>query len=390
MAKLRWRIVKVEPLAPNMIYFLLLVKCGTHQAARSVLCALEGNAAKIAGGELYKSLAGTAVRLFKYILCDYFEEVCAAVHAWVHGALEVVAAGHADASAQRETAALRELYTEHVLPDAMLALFNNGLGKLSHVVASSDAAVAAAERPRWVGKFVQWMLDHLARVEHSPTPSRFFTFRAATDRMLTMDLIGFPAHALKTGGVNLREESRKRVQRALGFFHHADASQNLRRLSLCQQLTGGVEALLTADRKPDAPPLAVRLCRGEARGLVRERLQRLIGRMHLDAALEVGPAAGAALATAVDLLLRLLQFEDYPILLCRMSRRWFPETCDWACGRFLAADEAALDGGVGRGGRGTSSRRRGGFWARPSKSSWTTSSSACSSPRSRWSAVTRK
>ena len=168
---------------------MLLVKGGTHQAARSVLCALEGNAAKIAGGELYKALAGTAVRLFKYMLCDYFEEVCAAVHAWVHGALEVVAAGHVDASAQRETAALRELYTEHVLPDAMLALFNNGLGKLSHVVASSDAAVAAAERPRWVGKFVQWILDHLARVEHSPTPSRFFTFRAATDRMLTLSLI---------------------------------------------------------------------------------------------------------------------------------------------------------------------------------------------------------
>ena len=53
------------------------------------------------------------------------------------------------------------------------------------------------------------------------------------------------------------------------------------------------------------------------------------------------------MATAVDLLLRLQQFEDYPFFLCRMSRRWFPETCDWACGRFLAADEAALDVGVG-------------------------------------------
>ena len=53
------------------------------------------------------------------------------------------------------------------------------------------------------------------------------------------------------------------------------------------------------------------------------------------------------MATAVDLLVRMLHFEDYTILLCHMLRRWFPETCDWAYGRFLAAAEAALDVGVG-------------------------------------------
>ena len=50
-----------------MIYFLLLVKCATHQAARSVLCALEGNAAKIAGGELHKTLAGTAAVSYTHL-----------------------------------------------------------------------------------------------------------------------------------------------------------------------------------------------------------------------------------------------------------------------------------------------------------------------------------
>ena len=112
--------------------------------------------------------------------------ICAAVHAWVHEALEVVPAGCGDASAQRELVALRELYTEHGVPDEMLALFNNGLGKLSHVVASSDAAVAAASRPYWVGQLTRWFVAHLARVDASPTFSRFFSFRASTDRMLSL------------------------------------------------------------------------------------------------------------------------------------------------------------------------------------------------------------
>ena len=169
-AKILWSCVTAVPLAPNVRYFLILVKCATHQAALSAKAVVEGLPALLAGGELHKALVGTAVRLFKYVLCDYFEDVCAAVHRWVDQVLEVLDPSKADLTSQQQAAALRELYTEHVLPDAMLVLFNNGLQRMSHVVGVGKTP--ANERPRLVGEFTQWHVTHLARVDSCPCPSR--------------------------------------------------------------------------------------------------------------------------------------------------------------------------------------------------------------------------
>ena len=119
-----------------------------------------------------------------------------------------------------------------------------------------------------VAKFVQWIVKHLLHVDSSPTLSRFFTFRDCTDRMLTMLLIGMPAHALKVRGVKPRKENQKRLGNVLLFFKHPEAPQALRRISLTFQLTGGVEAMVSEMQAircviPAAgktPPL-VRLCR---------------------------------------------------------------------------------------------------------------------------------
>ena len=113
-AKILWSCLSATPLSPNVRYFLILLKCATHQAALSAKAIVEGVPAKIAGGELHVSLVGTAVRFFKYVLCDYFEEVCSAVQAWVQQTLDVVDVSRADVNGQRRTAALRELYTDHV------------------------------------------------------------------------------------------------------------------------------------------------------------------------------------------------------------------------------------------------------------------------------------
>ena len=344
-AKILWSCMSTAPLSPNVRYFLILVKCATHQAALSAKAMVEGVPAKIAGGELHVSLVGTAVRLFKYVLCDYFEEVCAAVQAWVEETLEVVDSSRADISGQKQTAALHELYTDHVLPNLMLALFNNGLDRMSHIVGNGKDPVK--ERPLLVGQFAQFFVTHMAHVDSCPTPNRFFTFRAAVDRMTAMHLVSFPKHALQFRRGNMREESQKRVKRILAFFNHAEAGQLLRRTSLCFQITGGVEALVTAQRQPSEPPLAVRLCKGEADDLVRERLQRIFGCMPLDSFLQIGPAAGALLGTATDLYVRMGQFKEYPTRLVKMSLRWFPESSPTSCDDFLFAPESTLDVGVG-------------------------------------------
>ena len=104
---------------------------------------------------------------------------------------------------------------------------------------------------------------------------------------------------------------------------------------------------MTANRKPDVPPLAVPLCKGEADDLVCRRLQHILGSMPLDPSLEIGPAAGAAMATASDVLIRMGQFKDYPTRLVRMSRRWFPATCATSFDDLLLAPESTLDVGVG-------------------------------------------
>jgi hypothetical protein len=67
------------------VYFLIVVKCATHQSALSARYAVEGTGAKIAGGTLYKEVTGTAVRMFKYIIHDYIEDFVARVRDWVSG-----------------------------------------------------------------------------------------------------------------------------------------------------------------------------------------------------------------------------------------------------------------------------------------------------------------
>ena len=76
-------------------------------------------------------------------------------------------AGHA------RTMKLRRLYTEHVFPDKMLALWNDGIDRLSHVVRASEDPVE--QRPRLVNEFVQCIVTQLMHVDSCPTLSRFFT-----------------------------------------------------------------------------------------------------------------------------------------------------------------------------------------------------------------------
>ena len=84
-AKLLWSCVRQRPLGSMTVYFLIVVKCATHQSALSARYAVEGTGAKIAGGTLYKEVTGTAVRMFKYIIHDYIEDFVARVRDWVSG-----------------------------------------------------------------------------------------------------------------------------------------------------------------------------------------------------------------------------------------------------------------------------------------------------------------
>ena len=93
-AKLLWACVQVCALAGLVRYFLFLVKCAVHQAALTAKSGVIGAAAKAAGGEKYKEITGVAVRLYKYLLNDYYEEFCTSAYEWVFSNVRVVGQAH--------------------------------------------------------------------------------------------------------------------------------------------------------------------------------------------------------------------------------------------------------------------------------------------------------
>ena len=168
---------------------------------------------------------------------------------------------------------MKQLYTEHVLPDDLLELWNNGLGNLSHVIGADRDK--DEEKPRMVAKFVRWLTVHLMKVDAKPVLSRFFTFRQCIEAMLAMSLLGFSQHALHLRKVKPRAENKKRLDLVQKFFRHTEAVQLLKRNCLTFQLTGGLEAILSEVPTEGRIPPVVRLSKGEATELLKVRIPRL-------------------------------------------------------------------------------------------------------------------
>ena len=348
-AKILWTCMQLQPLAPGTRYFLAVLKCATHQTGLTAKSSVVGRAAATGAGEseLYKAITGVATRLFKFVINDYFEEFVFSVREWVCADLLVQPAeAGEDLAATGAAKALQRLYTEHVVPDAMLSLWNQGLGSMRHRLPPGQDPVS--ERPRVVNDFVQWIVKHLLHVDCHPTLSRFFTFRGCIDRMLCMALIGMPQRAFKLRSIKPRAENQKRLRMVLGFFDHPDAQQTLRRTCLAFQLTGGVEAMVSAQPSGDDPPTVVRLVRGDATSCVEGRCERIFGRMvECDPALDVASAVTLLLTVGMDLELRVKAFVAHPVALVRMCKRWFPGSYLHDVHDFLQTPRGRLDVGMG-------------------------------------------
>jgi hypothetical protein len=76
-------------------YFLLVGKCGTHQSALSAKNGVIGRAAAAAAeaageGKEFEDVVANAVRIFKYLVPDYYEDFKFSIATWVHLHVEVV------------------------------------------------------------------------------------------------------------------------------------------------------------------------------------------------------------------------------------------------------------------------------------------------------------
>ena len=350
-ARVIWASITNNPLGRGIKHFMLTVKCMTHQAGLAARSGVEGFSASTAGPKQGNdNVPGAATRLFKYLINDYYEEFTTNVATYVATRLHVVSQDEADRTLLgrgQDVNNLREVYTDHVIPDEMQDLWNVGANDLVHRLASGSDADALASRPALVNRFANFIVKRLLTPDEHPTITRFFTFRQVIDAMLTMDIIGLPQHLLKLSTMKPQEENQKRLKLLQGFFSSPEAKQALRRASLVLQLTGGVEALSSAKVKEAGdPPRIVSFVRGEAHKLVDHRLRHLLITMHKDPLLKPAPALSVLVATSADLILRFNKLKEYPFVLCLMSKRWFRTTYLHAILAFLQEEPDKLDVGV--------------------------------------------
>ena len=117
------------------------------------------------------------MRLFKYLLNDYYEEFCTNVRDWAN-TVDIVEHDEAHLDRGEDVHRLRALYTDHVVLDRMVALWNNGVDNLSHMLAVGADLVAS--RQALVDQFAAFIVEHLLTPDEKPTLTRFFTFRVTS------------------------------------------------------------------------------------------------------------------------------------------------------------------------------------------------------------------
>ena len=164
---------------------------------------------------LHLTLTGTAVRLFKFLLSDYWEEYIAATRSWVDKILVVKSSEYRSAAHEDYMCRLQTLYTPHVISDRCRRLFNGGLNPLTHVVA--DGVNAEAERHAVVQDVIDFVVKDLFTVDEHPTVTRMFTYRNNLDHMLTMHLLGILEPCFRVQKIVPRKVNQERMTRVHGF-----------------------------------------------------------------------------------------------------------------------------------------------------------------------------
>ena len=197
--------LKHREVTQRVRYFMLLGKCGTHQAALSARSAVIGRVAATAAaaageGNEFEFVTATSVRLFKYVVPQYYDDLAKSAEQWISANVTAVvppqaagAAGQPQATVPRhagqpqatDLARLQDLYTKHVIPDAMLHLWSDGTApSLQTYIRDGEDIAAGTQRIR--DEWLLFITTRLLHVDCHPTLTRFFTFRGCVDRLLTL------------------------------------------------------------------------------------------------------------------------------------------------------------------------------------------------------------
>ena len=189
---------------------------------------------------------------------------------------------------------------------------------------SAEASPVYSSLEQAQDALLQLLLRRLLCVDEHPTVTRMFTFKPHVECLLLMDFLGIFDDVVKLRCVQPREQNCKRISKVLAFMHAADTGQFLRRTTLAVCLTDHVQRIC-AQTNSCTEPLLVRLAKGTVSRVVSNDFFKVGSILHLDPQLDFSSALVLLLSAAVDLSLRLRQYQKWPFLAYKLCRKFNPD-----------------------------------------------------------------
>ena len=293
------------------------------------------------------------MRLYKYLMSDYFSEFRTALLGHVASLAFVLrsdeAAVRGAPQADAQAAALEQLYGPDVLPAGVRVILNAGLGRWLHIVPferedeyrNDTARYEAATRAR----ITEVVSKHFLTVDEHPTYSKMFTFASNVDKVLGLILLGLEEKVLRLVTVSPQKKNKGRLDKVNAFAKQPQALQYLKRTSLALRLSQHTHSIC-ANMDTAADPTIVKLAKGRARFAVLGDFSRVAAMLRHDPALNQSAAVTVLLGVVADTLARFRQYEAYPFLLYKLCSSYNEHFLS-ACSAFLRTPDALLDSGFG-------------------------------------------
>jgi hypothetical protein len=260
-------------------YFLIVLRCASHQANLCVQAALCG---RILRQPLEQDeLCANCSRFFKHLLADHCDEYAAALRSHVIGRLQFREYGPDEhiPSVSPMSRSLLTLYGRDIIPEVFTDVFNHETFSWEHHChAGADRLFL---RGRAFAAVYRWTL----KTEEKPVITRFWLFTECVFAVLRMKMLALPSSLFDVG---CRSESQHRVAAFKTWYDDPGTDKHLRKAALCLRLTLFATNLTAkSNRDPKARPMLVRLADGEIQRRTSELLLTMLPLLGGDAQLDV-------------------------------------------------------------------------------------------------------
>ena len=259
-------------------YSLIPLVCASHMGNLLVQVAICGKIEK--KPEEASFLCGTLVRLFKYVLPDYTEELSKGLSNQVLRMLRVVrpadAAAVPDGGDVLLAAKLQKLYGKDVLPDEVVELVNGPLrpGELNYV--------GNRDRRQVARDLEEALYRKVIKVEERPQVTRFWAFTECCNVLLMCFILGIDSSWLETQTLVPRPEAKKRIERIRAYWDRLASPAELRAACLCLRLTILCTNITAKKSSGDDTPTLVRLGKCEVQAETCRTLVEVLENLELD------------------------------------------------------------------------------------------------------------